>query len=64
MLVYDVEIAIVYAMFFRACVVYNNNFAVFIDIIVFLTIEALSQNAIFDESFTLFHFKDFQQFFE
>jgi hypothetical protein len=38
----DVEIAIARAMFFRACVAYNNNFAVFIDMIVFLTIKTLS----------------------
>jgi hypothetical protein len=42
MLVDDVEIAIARAMFFRACVVYDNSFAMFIDMIVFLTVEALS----------------------
>jgi hypothetical protein len=38
----DVKIAIVRAMFFRACVVYDNSFAMFIDMIVFLTIKTLS----------------------
>ncbi len=42
MLVDDVEIAIARAMFFRACVAYDNNFVIFIDMIVFLTIKALS----------------------
>jgi hypothetical protein len=41
-LVDDVEIAIVRAMFFRARITYNSSFAMFIDVIVFLTIEALS----------------------
>ncbi len=41
-LVDDVEIAIARAMFFRACVAYDSSFAMFIDLIVFLTIEALS----------------------
>jgi hypothetical protein len=41
-LVNDVEIAIARAMFFRAHVAYDNNFAMFVDMIVFLTIEALS----------------------
>ncbi len=38
----DVEIAIARAMFFRASIAYNNSFAMFIDMIVFLTIKALS----------------------
>jgi hypothetical protein len=42
MLVDDVEIAIARAMFFRACVAYDSNFAMFIDMIVFLTIKTLS----------------------
>jgi hypothetical protein len=41
-LVDDVEIAIARAMFFLARIAYDSNFAVFIDVIVFLTIEALS----------------------
>jgi hypothetical protein len=41
-LVDDVEIAIARAMFFRARVAYDSSFAMFIDMIVFLTIEALS----------------------
>jgi hypothetical protein len=41
-LVDDVEIAIARAMFFRARIVYDSSFAMFIDVIVFLTIEALS----------------------
>jgi hypothetical protein len=41
-LVDDVEIAIAHAMFLRARIVYDNSFAMFIDVIVFLTIEALS----------------------
>jgi hypothetical protein len=42
MLVDDVEIAIARALFFRARVVYDSSFAVFIDVIIFLTIKALS----------------------
>jgi hypothetical protein len=42
MFVDDVEIAIARAMFFRACVAYDSNFAMFINMIVFLTIETLS----------------------
>jgi hypothetical protein len=38
----DVEIAIARAMFFRVRVAYDSNFAVLIDMIVFLTVEALS----------------------
>ncbi len=38
----DVEIAIAHTMFFRVCIAYDSSFAVFINIIVFLTIEALS----------------------
>jgi hypothetical protein len=41
-LVDNVEITIARAMFFRARVAYDSSFAVFIDMIVFLTIEALS----------------------
>jgi hypothetical protein len=41
-LVDDVEIAIARAMFFRARVAYDSSFAVFIDMIVFLTIKTLS----------------------
>jgi hypothetical protein len=42
MLVNDVEIVIARAMFFRARVAYDNSFAMLIDMIVFLTVEALS----------------------
>jgi hypothetical protein len=41
-LVDDVKIAIARAMFFRARVAYDSSFAVFIDMIVFLTVKALS----------------------
>ncbi len=41
-LVNDVEIAIARTMFFRARVVYDSSFAMFIDMIVFLTVETLS----------------------
>jgi hypothetical protein len=42
MLVNDVEIAIARAMFFRARVAYDSSFAMLIDMIVLLTVEALS----------------------
>jgi hypothetical protein len=42
LLVDDVEIAIARAMFFRAYVAYDSNFAMFIDMIVFLTVKTLS----------------------
>jgi hypothetical protein len=41
-LVDDVEIAITRVMFFRVCVVYDNSFVMFIDMIVFLTNKTLS----------------------
>ncbi len=40
-LVDDVEIVIARTMFFRARVFYDNSFAMFVDTIVFLTVEAL-----------------------
>jgi hypothetical protein len=41
-LVDDVEIAIARAQFFRARIAFDSSFVMFIDVIVFLTIETLS----------------------
>jgi hypothetical protein len=41
MLVYDVEIVIARTLFFRVSFIYDNSLAMFIDIVVFLTIKAL-----------------------
>jgi hypothetical protein len=57
MLVDNVEIIMICAMFFRACIVYDNNFTIFIDMIVFLTRMRIKQH-FFEYMNTLLEYKN------